>query len=469
LPGVNENRYIDQTRSIVDEGRFSINRFHYNTVDKALVGNDYYPTATPGLALLGVPIYLLAKTCFIIMPGKLLRQYDNTSYIRAFLGNENAPDSFVATYPFFEFLICHLLFTTFLCSLISMITMSLLYKSFAMFTPKASENYRLWLIVVYALGTLMFFYSTRLFSHALNIIFLFGSFLILATVRSKKTESKWVFLAGLANGLALFMDYLTLPSTLVIGIYGLFVVPKQSIWKYLMGSIIPVIALLLYQTITFGHPFAMPQSFMTGDNKEVFEGSMGLAFPSLTIMWKLLFSVYRGFFVYMPIMICSAYLLIRLLLNVNHPNHIAWVVIASVAIAQLFFNSAMPNFWNGGYIFGPRYLIPVIPFMIIPLAEAYRYLPAWLIGLTGVISILINWAGVQYIVSQTAYGALFSFLLSGPTTQSYQFIETYFHTMAGWDVPISPIGGFILLGLIIWGTWRILGSGVTTEPESHHE
>ena len=107
--------------------------------------------------------------------------------------------------------------------------------------------------------------------------------------------------------------------------------------------------------------------------------------------------------------------------------------------------------------------------MIIALGEAYRYMPAWLIGILGMISILINWAGVQYIVSQTAYGALFSFLLSGPTTQAYQFMETYFHTMAGWNVPISPTGGFILLTLIIWGTWHFIGNDVSAEPEPHHD
>jgi len=469
LPGVNENRYINQTRSLVDESRFSINRYHYNTVDKALVGELYYPTAAPGLSLLGIPIYLFVKIGFMTIPRGMLSQFDTAGYIRGFLGNQDAPQSFIVSYPIIEFLICHIVFTALLCSLVSIIIMYLLYTSFAMFTPNASENYRIGIIIIYAFGTLMFFYSTRLFAHIPSTIFLFGSFLILAAVRSKQAHPKWTFMAGLANGLALFVDYLTLPATLVIGIYGLIAVPRPMIWKYILGSCLPVFALLAYQTICFGHPLAMPQNFMVGQNQEIFKGAMGLALPNLIITWKLLFSAYRGFFIYMPIMICSVYVLVRLLLTFNHPNHVEWIVIAGVATAQLLFNSAMPNFWNGGYIFGPRYLIPAIPFLIIPLGEAYRYMPGWLIGMAGMISILINWAGVQYIVSQTAYGAVLSFLLSGPTTQSYQFIETYFHTMAGWNVTISPVGGFMLLSLIIWGTWRIVGGDTPTEPDAHHQ
>ncbi|MEE2994258.1 MAG: hypothetical protein VX603_13895, partial [Gemmatimonadota bacterium] len=35
VPGVNENRYLDLTLSIVEDGTFTIDRFHYNTVDKS--------------------------------------------------------------------------------------------------------------------------------------------------------------------------------------------------------------------------------------------------------------------------------------------------------------------------------------------------------------------------------------------------------------------------------------------------
>ena len=119
----------------------------------------------------------------------------------------------------------------------------------------------------------------------------------------------------------------------------------------------------------------------------------------------------------------------------------------------------MKSIWNGGHVFGPRYLIPSIPFLMIPLGMAHRWIPRPILTALGALSILINWSGVQYIVSQTSFGSLAMFFLSGPTTQGYQFLKKYFHSMADWDVYISPMGGFILLAVTIYGLWRfIIGS-----------
>jgi hypothetical protein len=44
-------------------------------------------------------------------------------------------------------------------------------------------------------------------------------------------------------------------------------------------------------------------------------------------------------------------------------------VIAWVAAAFLVMNAALRN-WHGGAGFGPRYLIPAVPFLALPLAAA---------------------------------------------------------------------------------------------------
>ena len=469
LPGVNEIRYINQTRAIVDDGVMHIDRYHHNTMDKGFINGHYYPTAPPGLSLLAIPLYLAVKTLLSVIPGSALSQYDVAQYIHVLLGNPDAPDDFVATYPFFDFLICHLLFTAVLCCLVSTGLMIMLDRALRMFTPGVTETQRLWLLIVYAFGTLMFFYSTRFFAHASSALTLFGAFLVLYGMKRRDLGGGWAFAAGMLNGLALFIDYVTFPAVIVIGIYGLFTVEKRDLWRYIVGSSLPVIGLLSYHTLSFGHPFKMPQHLMSGEDGAGYSDQFGLGFPDPVILLKLLFSTYRGFFLYMPVMLFAAFALLRGLLDTHHPHRREWGVIGGIFMALLLFNSCLKINWVGGYIFGPRYLIPAIPFMIIALGEAYRYIPGWLIGMAGMISILINWAGVQYIVSQTAYGAVLSFLLSGPTTQSYQFIETYFHTMAGWNVAISPVGGFMLLSLIIWGTWRIIGGDASTEPDAHHQ
>lgn len=469
LPGVNEIRYINQTRAIVDDGVMHIDRYHHNTMDKGFINGHYYPTAPPGLSLLAVPPYLAVKALFAVIPVSALSQYDTAQYIRGFLGSTDAPDAFISTYPFVEFLVCHLLFTALLCCLASVGMMIVIDQALRLFTPELAANRRLWLLIIYAFGTLMFFYSTRFFAHASSALTMFGAFLILFRIRRKSLSGRWAFAAGLLNGSALLIDYIAFPAVLVIGIYGLIAVEKRDWVRYISGSSLPVLGLLTYHTVSFGHPFKMPQQLMSGADGAQYSKQFGLGVPDPVIMLKLLFTPYRGFFLYMPVMLCAAYALVRGLLRKDHPHRLEWGVIGGIFLALLLFNGSLQINWVGGYIFGPRYLIPAISFMILLLGDAYNHMPDQLIGAAGVISILINWAGVQYIVSQTAYGALISFLLSGPNTQLYQFLETYFHTMAGWNVPVSPVGGFIILGAIVWAVWRMIGHEAASIAGTRHE
>ncbi|HCQ03964.1 MAG TPA: hypothetical protein DIT99_26185, partial [Candidatus Latescibacteria bacterium] len=174
-----------------------IDRYHHNTMDKGFINGHYYPTAPPGLSLLAIPLYLAVKTLLSVIPGSALSQYDVAQYIHVLLGNPDAPDDFVATYPFFDFLICHLLFTAVLCCLVSTGLMIMLDRALRMFTPGVTETQRLWLLIVYAFGTLMFFYSTRFFAHASSALTLFGAFLVLYGMKRRDLGGGWAFAAGM--------------------------------------------------------------------------------------------------------------------------------------------------------------------------------------------------------------------------------------------------------------------------------
>ena len=111
ITGANENRYLDLVRSIVDEGRFEIDTYHYNTIDKSYRNDHYYAGASPGPAFLGIPAYLLFKAITPFLPSSLFSQYDKASYIRGFLQGREAPDGFVQQYPFDRFILSHLFLT----------------------------------------------------------------------------------------------------------------------------------------------------------------------------------------------------------------------------------------------------------------------------------------------------------------------------------------------------------------------
>ena len=115
----------------------------------------------------------------------------------------------------------------------------------------------------------------------------------------------------------------------------------------------------------------------------------------------------------MPVLIWAVFCGIRQSFDRSDAYRFEWKIILAIFGLQILFNSSMMQFWSGGFVWGPRYLIPVIPFLIIPMA--YHFNKKWsssIIIITGLFSILINWTGVQYILPQNALGAVPMFFIS---------------------------------------------------------
>ena len=113
------------------------------------------------------------------------------------------------------------------------------------------------------------------------------------------------------------------------------------------------------------------------------------------------------------------------------------------------------NYWFGGWEFGPRFLTPVIPFLILPLVfVVHGRLQATAVSILIAVSILMNWAGAIYGPSNSIFGVLTLFLLSGPSTPLYLFISDYIQSYTSWSISISPYGSFLMLGVLIYVLWR---------------
>src|SRR5438477_12166886 len=52
--GVNPNRYLDLTHSLVNEHTLNIDAYHENTIDKSYYNGHYYIAANPGPSFLAV-------------------------------------------------------------------------------------------------------------------------------------------------------------------------------------------------------------------------------------------------------------------------------------------------------------------------------------------------------------------------------------------------------------------------------
>ena len=228
--------------------------------------------------------------------------------------------------------------------------------------------------------------------------------------------------------------------------------PHMPIWRNI-GNVF--LFMMGYHYVCFGHPFTTPYSLPTdpsgyGSHAEYQAGLGGFSLPGASRVWDLTFGMYRGIFVYTPLLLAA---LVGLIYRVRQKNRFVWLFILGIFVVQMLFSAAM-RYWYGGWDFGPRYLVPMIPFVLLGLAT--EFVLRWkrlLLMLLG-ISVLINWTGVQYGPSDSIPGVLAMFILSGPTTPLYEFLSHYFKNYTQWDVAISSTGAYVMLSILIFAIWR---------------
>jgi hypothetical protein len=130
------------------------------------------------------------------------------------------------------------------------------------------------------------------------------------------------------------------------------------------------------------------------------------AAPGPARLAALLFTPYRGFFIFMPIAVAAlptvgVYLARRSAagralrddLNSRGVGTLEVAVVGGVFAACLIFNLAY-NLWAAGGSWGPRYLLPAVPFAMLLAAAGFRFVrPAPLLWGLVWVSVLINAMG----------------------------------------------------------------------------
>lgn len=87
------------------------------------------------------------------------------------------------------------------------------------------------------------------------------------------------------------------------------------------------------------------------------------------------------------------------------------VLLAAIFLAYLLLNASFNN-WGGGGTFGPRYLIPALPFLCLPLAAAFHALPRIGLVLRALsIAIMLLFTAVDPEMSAPARDPLFEYAL----------------------------------------------------------
>ena len=339
--GWNQNSHFALTRALVERGTLYIDGYAVSTGDVSPgVGGHTYSNKAPGLSFLAAIPYGIA----ILAERALGRSADYLTATNQWIVS-------IATSGLCGALIAALLF------------------GYAR-SREIDAARAVGITLLVAFGTIVFPYSTLFMAHVPAALFL-----LLAVLWWRDRP----LLAGAAAGLSTACFYVSGVGALI-----LVAMSWRRPWRFIAGGLPFAIGLAIYHTLCFGSPFRTSVEASTFTHDGLLFGVLRL--PSIDGLWGLTFSTYRGLFVTSPILLLS----VAGLWTMWRRREPLFAPLAGIAAAYILIIASF-NFWHGGWAFGPRYILPIVPLLgVAMMFVAQRFRPLWVV--LGALSIVFNFA-----------------------------------------------------------------------------
>jgi hypothetical protein len=257
-----------------------------------------------------------------------------------------------------------LTFTTF--SLIAISTAllgTILYGFLGRFTM--SRRYRVAVTLSYGLLSVAFPYANSFYSHQLAALVLFVAFVLVC--RPDLPAKGWAGLVaiGLLLGLAVVTEYPTVLIAAPLFLYAwLRLATKRRIGWVIAGGAVPGSLAASYNQAIYHTPLPVGYHYSALWQTQHSTGFMSLTYPKLDALWGIVGSPYRGLFFLSPVLLLAV---AGLVLAWRRPPYRAETVLSTLAVAGFLVFNASSSMWWGGFAVGPRYLLPMLPFLAWPM------------------------------------------------------------------------------------------------------
>lgn len=335
------------------------------------------------------------------------------------------------------------------------------------------ERKALWLSLLYAFGTPIFFRSAFLNQNAIVTHAVLVAYVLLVGLRPSAVDSTnpngdaadeisstRLIGAGALLGLCILCDY----SGVAIAIaFGLWLIAEgfhrggSSLalrWPAMLaaGAAGPVLLLLVYQWVAFGNPWFPAQAYMPPTEFSV-RGWHGFSIPAPSLLYANLFDPRYGLFVFCPMLLAA--LASPFLTNRERQGGPTGRELALIfgATGALYLFASSVQFAAMQFNTGVRYMVPAAPLLFIALVPVLLRMPRWAAFALVVPTVVISWSVAM--TREVVPVALSRIFTSGPELPWL----TVLRKMSGAYAPFlaahpSPIPVFILVGLILWLLWR---------------
>ncbi len=351
--GNTRSRYF-LVSAVVDYGTLNIDMYQELELDKSFSNGHYYSNKAIGASLLSIPVYWALRNLTPTGNGAPLS-----------LAEKYFVKIFSTTLPF---------------ALLGVVLLRVAIQW------GADIKTALWVVLAYSFGSIALLHATLFSGHQIAASFSFFSFAVLFKLKTETTRrlgaatneqknndfhllSK-IFFAGLFAGLAALADYTAMFIAIALTGYALSLrLPWRLIVSFLLGGGLCIGVLAAYNLFCFGsvgsfsYSHLTHEAFQTGASK----GLLGVSLPDPSAFLSIMISPSRGLFFIMPVFLYSLIGFISLWKKNDFRREA--VLILTVVVGYFCINAGFYG-WHGGWTFGPRYLVPMLPFLALPMILA---------------------------------------------------------------------------------------------------
>ena len=467
-PGWAQASYFGLVRAL-DTGTAQIDKYHWETGDKSWINDHFYSVKSPGMPVAVLPIYVALKAVGFQSVSNSAGQTlvsDVPSYslkkkvkVTNFAGSRARALEVRRTTANSALMIWAL--TLFGCILPGLGIMLLTRSVAERMEPGTGAASS----IALGMGTILLPFSGMFFSHVMATFALFAAFVVLLKERAGPASRKLLFLGGLLAGISVLVEYPLAFGGVVLGGYAMLRQADEK-WKlgfcakraiaYSAGALLGALPVGFYNAWAFGSVSTMSYkdtvaiSGKTGHDVIglVDSGLFGIGVPKPLGYASILLSP-RGLFALTPILAMAA---VGVVLMYRRGKRAEALAIAGVGL--IYWTYVSGYIWPmGGQVTGPRYMIPMLPFLGLGLPFAWKRFPSATLA-TAVVSVSTIVAATVTVplVKEIGMASWSSRIGQG------RFATTVFTMMGagtGWST-ILPVLGFFA-GAVILATMATAG------------
>jgi hypothetical protein len=266
-------------------------------------------------------------------------------------------------------------------------------------------------------------------------------------------------LAGVFAGITLATDYIGVIILPLLFFYFVLSRVRTAPWwtairesmVIVAGTIPPILFLLYSQWAMYGNPFLPGQAWMPNQNQYVGQGMRGFTLPDPELFFMSLFDPSFGMYTWGPILLLALWPARRLdpktlVLPMFERRWlvVTWLVFLLFASANQYSRLQFPS--------GFRYLVPLVPFLMLAIADHWRRFPARVKWAIASIAIVHSW--VLLVFRESVGRSWKMFLVEGVQLPWYRVVgltgDPSNPWLGTWWIPSIILAGTLAVAYAIW-------------------